>query len=459
MFTFSVQNCRFSCDPHTDAITRLRYINDLRLLVSSSSDGKVCFYDPKKRSISRYYTGHLDNNTKIKSGVVAFSYSAKGKYMISGGTGRVIIIWDPYTVSKIISFSDLSSPVIDVEVVDDLNQIIITLKDKSILAWNSTSFEVAHTYHDSTHYVPEDQITSMLIVPETGLFYTAGHRVTLWTDENNKNNFKTNNLVPLSDEEPAELIDGDLAFALTNKIFSQVVLITTLGKVETFQSQTGIIIIIKKTLSLSLLSLGKSLIMFHTSCINHEIYDAENVLIYDAADLKRDPVTNVILPIVKHACFDQEGTRLIILTYSGLAQFWNFLTGQCLSSISYYLHDPKLSTTMSIGSSSFERASIDHKHNTTTHASSKPETLILSYGVTNDSDDNDDDDDHNKPSMACVMIGSHKNSYNYINIFKDSGSKIENNPIIVIKLGSEKSQRYYYHYFYHYHYHHYHHYY
>lgn len=95
--------------------------------------------------------------------------------MISAGIGRVLLIWDPYTVSKIIGFNDLSSPVIDVEVIDDLNQIIIILKDKSILAWNSTSFEVAHIYHDNTHYSPEDQITAMLMALEIGYNYCSYH--------------------------------------------------------------------------------------------------------------------------------------------------------------------------------------------------------------------------------------------------------------------------------------------
>jgi hypothetical protein len=77
----------------------------------------------------------------------------------------------------------LRSPIIGLEVCDQLQKVFAALSNKTILVWHNITFELLQSITDNTIYKPTNTLASMIFVTEKNMMYTAGNRISAWTLE------------------------------------------------------------------------------------------------------------------------------------------------------------------------------------------------------------------------------------------------------------------------------------
>lgn len=156
----------------------MRFVPETDALIASSTNGIVYFLDVARGCVIREFTGHL--GTKI--GVRTFSWSAFGKYIVSGAD-RSILFWDLFTLESVYKIEALKSPVVQVDVQDELNKLLAILVNKTIHVWHNITYELLQTVMDTTVYKPLNSLTAVVCSPDLKMLFTAGNRVTAWTLE------------------------------------------------------------------------------------------------------------------------------------------------------------------------------------------------------------------------------------------------------------------------------------
>ena len=210
-------------------ITMTKWISDLDLLVCSSENGVVSLIDMRKRSVARVFTGHKKHTyiqtreaiyrdtyptTTSSSGhgsrksprivvstesdsrggatrttsVAAFDWSGEGKYIVSGGDGMELLVWNPYTLQILAPLNGLSSAVVGVQVCDPICRILAICRKKHVMVWHHTSFQLMQVVVDETVYRPLDVLSQLLVVVENNASSSSNH--TSKKKVKNKNSLK-----------------------------------------------------------------------------------------------------------------------------------------------------------------------------------------------------------------------------------------------------------------------------
>ena len=210
-------------------ITMTKWISDLDLLVCSSETGVVSLIDMRKRSVARVFTGHKKHTyiqtreaiyrdtyptTTSSSGhgsrksprivvstesdsrggatrttsVTAFDWSGEGKYIVSGGDGMELLVWNPYTLQILAPLNGLSSAVVGVQVCDSMERILAICRKKHVMVWHHTSFQLMQVVVDETVYRPLDVLSQLLVVVENNASSSSNH--TSKKKVKNKNSLK-----------------------------------------------------------------------------------------------------------------------------------------------------------------------------------------------------------------------------------------------------------------------------
>ena len=156
----------------------MRFVSESDALVVANTDGTISFLDVVKGTILKVFSGHQES----KIGVRTFSWSAFGKYIVSAAD-RNMLFWDLFTMEIVYKIEGLNSPVVAVDVQDELNKLFAILVNKTIMVWHNITYELLQTVVDATLYKPVDCLTCMVFSPDLKILFTAGNRITTWTLE------------------------------------------------------------------------------------------------------------------------------------------------------------------------------------------------------------------------------------------------------------------------------------
>jgi WD40 repeat protein len=272
-----------SAVPHRDWISSMVFVPDLSRLVIASMDGTVSLFNNQSMAVDRVFHGH-------KVGVRCVAWCNSNKFLLSAGTDRAILIWDPYTLRINMTIDGLTAMIVTLTVNDRLFEIIAVLEDKTIRTWDAVTFEPIATVIDNSFQLPTNLLSAALFVPSLNSLYTAGSRLSCWQPDR-----PTETLVDSNDD--------DLLSVIYNPVFFLILIITRSGVVTTFHLSDGSII------------------------IKFTVVDSTRVPVVQKIDEK----SGQILPYVTHAVFDFSYRRLIIITKEcSEIQIWNFHNGQCL---------------------------------------------------------------------------------------------------------------------------------
>lgn len=272
---------------HADWITKLFFLPELEQVISSSMDGTIKFINLDKMTVYREFRGHNATGASVHVGVKNFVWAPMQKYVCSVGTDRVILMWDPYTMDVMCKLSGLASPVLELAVDERHQQIIASTQKKCIRTWDSVTYEAMEPLEDRAEYVPANEISCSLWVPEMEGLVTAANKLKLYCVEK-------------SPELGATVEQDDLLCVLFNEIFSQVVVVSNSGRVKVYLSDDG-------------------------SLVTH--FDAQAAVIEAGQERTREQELG---SFVKDAAFDGPKRRLIMITTTNGIHFWNCHNGSNL---------------------------------------------------------------------------------------------------------------------------------
>ena len=271
---------------HDNWVSKLHYLCELGQLLSASLDGKIKFVNIDKMEVTREFKGHNLTGSSVHVGVKSFCWAPEQKYICSVGTDRVILMWDPYTLDIMCKLTGLSSPVLEVGIDEKHQQLMASTQKKSIRTWDSVTYEALEPVEDRTDYLPINEISCSLWIPEMGSMVTASSRLKVYTTQK-------------VTEEMGLVEQDDISCALFNDVFHQVVIISKSGRIKTYLSEDG-----------SLIS----------------SFDAQSV----SASALNGSSSFDLTAFVKIASFDFPKRRLIIITASNEIQLWNCHNGSNL---------------------------------------------------------------------------------------------------------------------------------
>lgn len=158
---------------HTDAITQVRYIADLRRVISSGLDGTVRMTDWIKGKVLSCFSGH-------RLAVHAFSYCAEHRVIASVGMGREVIVWNPYTHDVLARCVGHNATVMHCTYDMAHGRIITCSSDKVIKCWDAASYKCLQSLVDHHSYRPDDAITAVLWDAQKSMLILGGNRLVAW---------------------------------------------------------------------------------------------------------------------------------------------------------------------------------------------------------------------------------------------------------------------------------------
>jgi WD40 repeat protein len=270
---------------HTDSVTKLIFLPDMEQIVSASMDGKIKFINMEKMTVYREFSGHGNTGASVHVGVKSFAWAPVQKYVVSVGTDRVILMWDPYTLDVMCKLSGLAAPVMELAIDEKYQQVIASTQKKCIRTWDSVTYEALEPVDDRADYLPVNEISCALYVPELRGMVTAANRLKLYSIEKTA-------------EEGGSVEQDDLTCALFNEVFHQIVIVSNSGKVKVYLSEDG-------------------------SLVTH--FNAQSVA--SGGEDKFNTPDQDAAAFVKLAAFDGPKRRLIIVTVNNDIQFWNCHNG------------------------------------------------------------------------------------------------------------------------------------
>jgi WD40 repeat protein len=251
---------------HKGWITKIKYIEDLNYILTSSFDGFCHFHDVDTLQYKdRTFSLH-------QKGVNSFVYSERHRFVASCGEERHIIMWDPFTRRSIYHLTGHNTSVHDLAINDDRHHLISLGTDKTIIIWDIRTYKKVQTIFDKIPYRPEDRLTCIE-------FDRINNNILLGSRKINRWNFKTQEEIKTSHEFP-------ISIALYNQNFEQVVSCDDGGFIA--------------------------------------VWDIENGKLMS----KFGNAHGGIFPKITSACFDGSQRRLVTSGADGSIKVWNFSNGQ-----------------------------------------------------------------------------------------------------------------------------------
>ena len=157
--------------PHTDWVSRARYVSDLNAITSCSLDKLICLTDVERRMPTRTLAGH-------NKSVYAFDWSRQYKFIASCGMDRNILLWNPFSQKPMATLTGHLSSVQDVIIND--TQIITLGVDKQIRIWDIRNHRCIQVLHDKTAYRPENKIGAILYDSDKKCLVTGTLKLKQW---------------------------------------------------------------------------------------------------------------------------------------------------------------------------------------------------------------------------------------------------------------------------------------
>ena len=121
---------------HWGWVTKIKYYEDLIMLLSSSLDGFIHMHELENLNYRQKRTFNLH-----QKGINSFVYSKKHKQVASCGEERHIILWEPYTLQQLAYLNGHNTSVSDLDINEERNHLISLGTDKVVKIWDTKCYE------------------------------------------------------------------------------------------------------------------------------------------------------------------------------------------------------------------------------------------------------------------------------------------------------------------------------
>ncbi|KAF0691779.1 Aste57867_17050 [Aphanomyces stellatus] len=210
---------------HSDWITRVKWVHDMRAVVATSLDATISIIDVERMVTKFEYSKH-------KKGVFDLVWSSSSRLIASCGMERDISIWNPYSSQRAVAtLRGHTASVLHLACDDDNFQIISVSSDNVFKVWDIRNHRCLQTFVDRNKSTggADNRISALLFDPKAPGLISATTHLSRWP------------LKMISSEE-AELITKKApCLSCYNAVFNQV-LTAEMGEegiVKTWSAETG----------------------------------------------------------------------------------------------------------------------------------------------------------------------------------------------------------------------------
>ncbi|ETW10231.1 hypothetical protein H310_00586 [Aphanomyces invadans] len=210
---------------HTDWITRVKWVHDMRAIVATSLDTNISIIDVERMVAKFEYSKH-------KKGVFDLVWSSTSRLIASCGMERDISIWNPYSSQRAVAtLRGHTASVLHLACDDDNFQIVSVSSDNIFKVWDIRNHRCLQTFADRFKSTggADNRISSLLFDPKVPGLISATTHLARWP------------LKMISSEE-AELITKKApCISCYNSVFNQVLTaeMSEEGVVKTWSAETG----------------------------------------------------------------------------------------------------------------------------------------------------------------------------------------------------------------------------
>ncbi|TYZ65950.1 hypothetical protein PybrP1_011465 [[Pythium] brassicae (nom. inval.)] len=211
---------------HTDWVTRVKWVNDIRAVVATSLDTNISIIDIDRMVVKFEYNRH-------KKGVFDLVWCSSTRLIASCGMERDISIWNPYSSQRAVgTLRGHTSSVLHLASDDDNYQIISAASDNTFKVWDVRNHRCLQTFVDRYKSTggSENRISALLYDPKSPCLVSATTHLTRWP-------FK----VQPDEEQEDETKERPMCIASYNSVFHQVVTaeMSSDSIVKTWSAETG----------------------------------------------------------------------------------------------------------------------------------------------------------------------------------------------------------------------------
>ncbi|GMF42008.1 unnamed protein product [Phytophthora fragariaefolia] len=162
---------RVKFQKHTDWITRVKWVHDMRAVVATSLDATVSILDVDRLVVKFEYTRH-------RKGVFDLAWCASTRLIASCGMERDIHIWNPYSSQRAVAtLKGHMSSVLHLVSDDDNFQIVSAAADNTVKVWDVRNHRCLQTFVVDRHRGG----TSVVSARASGHAAGAGAAASLYT--------------------------------------------------------------------------------------------------------------------------------------------------------------------------------------------------------------------------------------------------------------------------------------
>lgn len=193
---------------HTDWVTRVKWVNDIRAIVATSLDTNISIIDIDRMVVKFEYLRH-------KKGVFDLVWCSSTRLIASCGMERDISIWNPYSSQRAVAtLRGHTSSVLHLASDDDNYQIISASSDNTFKVWDVRNHRCLQTFVDRYKSTggSENRISALLYDPKYPCLISGTTHLTRWP-------FK----VQPDEEQEDEAKERPMCIASYNSVFHQVV--------------------------------------------------------------------------------------------------------------------------------------------------------------------------------------------------------------------------------------------
>ncbi|CEG42607.1 WD40 repeat-containing protein [Plasmopara halstedii] len=131
---------RVKLQKHTDWVTRVKWVNDMRAIVATSLDKTVSILDVDRLVVKFEYTRH-------RKGVFDLTWCASTRLIASCGMERDIHVWNPYSSQRAVAtLKGHTSSVLHLVSDDEKFQIVSAAADNTIKVWDVRNHRCLQTF-------------------------------------------------------------------------------------------------------------------------------------------------------------------------------------------------------------------------------------------------------------------------------------------------------------------------
>lgn len=161
----------FSCQLFKDWVTKIRYYAAIDVLVASSLDGRLRFFDLERNNVVR--TCYNPQGKAIHDFV--YCPGATTKFIASSSRlSRDVCLWNPHSGTLHATLSGHTNTV-QCLAWDSTSKHLVSLdKDKAIKSWDLSNYRVAQTVVDISMYRPVNVLSA--IIHDVGTLFRGGTR-------------------------------------------------------------------------------------------------------------------------------------------------------------------------------------------------------------------------------------------------------------------------------------------